>query len=217
MCASACGASSASPPLNVGGGPAAGSGGDGGAGPPKACPNGDLPDPMLALGCPASIPDAGSCCAQVGLSCPYPGDTAGHPLALCIDDSVHAPYWGQTAVLDRLVCNLTGVLSPLGVGVGVAACSRRKVEPCGARDPSTPQTLLQSQFSTVVDTCGGLPDESTLEVEFQGGCGTRLSASISGLGDHADLLGCVGKALDALHFACADDLDCASVVRSTLR
>ena len=46
--------------LNVGGGPAAGSGRDGGAGPPKASPNGDLPDPMLALGCPASIPDAGS-------------------------------------------------------------------------------------------------------------------------------------------------------------
>ena len=78
------------------------------------------------------------------------------------------------------------------------------------------QTLLQSQFSTLIDGCGGLPDESSLEVEFQGGCATRLSASISGPPDHADLLGCVGKALDALHFACADDLDCASVKRSTL-
>jgi len=138
----------------------------------------------------------------------------GHPEALCIDDSVHAPYWGQTAVLDRLVCTFSGVLSPLGVGAG--ACSERTVEPCAAHDPSTPQTLLQSQFSAIVDGCGSLPDESSLEVEFQGGCATRLSASISGPGDHADLLGCVGKALDALHFACADDLDCASVRRSTL-
>jgi hypothetical protein len=137
-----------------------------------------------------------------------------HPAASCIDDSVHPPYWGQTAVLDRLLCTFSGIVSPLGVGA--VACSERKVEPCGAHDLSTPQMLLQSQFSTIVDGCGGLPDESTLQVEFQGGCATRLSASLSGATDQADLLSCVGKALDALQFACADDLDCASVKRSTL-
>jgi hypothetical protein len=137
-----------------------------------------------------------------------------HPVALCVDDSVHASYWGQTAVLDRLVCTFSGTVSPLGVGAG--ACSERKVEPCGAHDPITPQTLLQSQFFAIVDGCGGLPDESILQVEFRGGCATRLSASVPGAADHADMLSCVGKALDALHFACADDLDCASVERSTL-
>jgi hypothetical protein len=138
-----------------------------------------------------------------------------HPAALCVDDSVHALYWGQTAVLDRLVCTFSGTVSTLGMGAG--ACSQRKTEPCATHDLLTPQTLLQSQFFTIVDGCGGLPDESSLQVELRGGCATRLSASLSGPTDHADMLSCVGKALDALHFACADDLDCASVERSTLR
>jgi hypothetical protein len=137
-----------------------------------------------------------------------------HPVALCDGDDVHAPYWGQTAVLDRLVCTFGGAVSSLGVGAG--ACSERKVEPCGTHDLLTPQTLLQSQFSTIVDGCGGLPEESSLQAEFQGGCATRLSASLSGAADQADLLTCVGNALDALHFDCADGLDCASVERSTL-
>jgi hypothetical protein len=214
VCLIACGANSSKPPSTADAGSEAGSGGDGGAGSTKACPNGDLPNPTLALGCPTSIPDAGSCCAQVGQSCPYPGDTVSHPVALCIDDSVHAPYWGQTDMLDRLVCTFSGMVSPLGMGAG--ACSERKVEPCGARDLLTPQTLLQSQFSAIVDGCGGLTDESSLQVEFRGGCATRLSASLSGAADHADMLSCVGKALDALHFACADDLDCARVHHSTL-
>jgi hypothetical protein len=137
-----------------------------------------------------------------------------HPVAVCVDDSVHAPSWGRTTVLDRLVCTFSGTVSILGMGGG--ACSERKVEPCGAHDPITPQTLLQSQFSAIVDGCGGLPDESSLQVEFRGGCATRLSASLPGAADYAVMLSCVGKALDALHFACADDLDCASVERSTL-
>lgn len=136
-----------------------------------------------------------------------------HPVTSCVDDSVHAPYWQQTAVLDRLVCTFDGMVSPLGVGAGV--CSARTVEPCGAHDLITPQTLLQSQFSVIVDACGSLPDESSLQVEFHGGCATRLSASPS-LANQAGILSCVGKALDAVHFACADNLDCASVKRSTL-
>ena len=138
-----------------------------------------------------------------------------HAVALCIDDSVHPSFWGQTAVLDRLVCTFTGRISALGTSGGT--CADRPVKPCDVHDQSTAQLSLQGQFSEIVDACGDLPNESILQVEFQGGCATRLSDSISGPSDHAELLSCIGKALDALHFACADDLDCASVERSTLR
>jgi hypothetical protein len=58
-------------------------------------------------GCPLTMPKAGSCCPVVCTACYYPGDSdTFRDLALCIDDSSHPPFWQQTLVIDREVCEL---------------------------------------------------------------------------------------------------------------
>jgi hypothetical protein len=135
--------------------------------------------------------------------------------ALCIDDSVHALFWGQTAVLDQLACAASARVTPLAM-TG-AACSARQTEPCAVHDLITPQELLNEQFATIVDDCGGLPDESSLEAEFEAGCATGLFAQLAGVSNYSALLGCVEEALAARPFSCANGLGCARVERSTLR
>ena len=220
-CATACGgnAKPASPSVQseagAGGGAGAGSSaGAAGAVSAVACPNGDLPGPALAATCPASLPEPGSCCGRVGLSCSYPGDSTSHVAAVCIDDSVHALFWGQTAVLDQLACSSNAPVTPLAAG---EPCTGRQAEPCMVHDLLTPQGLLNEQFATIVDGCGGLPDESSLEVEFDAGCATELSVQLHGATDASPLLGCVENALGVVRFSCADGLACARVERSTLR
>jgi hypothetical protein len=95
-----------------------------------------------------------------------------------------------------------------------APCATRQTELCAIHDLITPQVLLNEQLAAIVDDCGGLPNESSLEAEFEVGCATGLSVSLGG--DAAGLLGCIEKALAVRHFICADGLRCARVRRSTL-
>ncbi|MEP7049802.1 MAG: hypothetical protein ABJB12_05590 [Pseudomonadota bacterium] len=105
-------------------------------------------------------------------------------------------------------------MTPLAVAAG--SCSDRQAEPCTVHDLVTPQELLNEQFAAIVDGCGGLPDESRLEAEFEAGCATGLSAHLRGAADDSALLSCVEKALGARHFSCAEGVACARVERSTL-
>ena len=117
-------------------------------------------------------------------------------------------------MVDQLACSGGAPVTPLAAG---EPCAGRHAEPCPVHDLLTPQGLLNEQFATIVDGCGGLPDESSLEVEFDAGCATGFSAQLHGATDASPLLGCVENALGALHFSCADGLACARVERSTLR
>jgi hypothetical protein len=182
---------------------------------PRVCPDGNEPGPDLPTECPDAMPVAGSCCGKAGLTCKYPGDDTYQAVARCIDDGQHARFWQQTVAVDRLECRLDGKLSDLGIDA--EACGARTIEPCEPEGITTPQELLGSQFEALVDACGEIPNESQLEVTFDGGCATRLSDSLSGpVGSHEELLACVRKALDSRHFACAEQLECVRMERSTL-
>jgi hypothetical protein len=179
------------------------------------CPDGNTPHDDLASECPDEMPEAGSCCGKAGLACFFNPSETSREVALCIDDGQHALFWQRTYVLDRLECKLDGRVSELGVAA--EACAARVVEPCEPEGLTTPQQLLNGQLAAVVEACGELPNESRLEVTFEAGCATQLSESLSGpLGSHEDLLDCIREALDAQHFDCAEELDCAGMERSTL-
>jgi hypothetical protein len=197
------------------------------------CPKGSAP-PSTGPGCPASMPEAGSCCAVAGTACLYPAsDDTVRDLALCIDDSVHAPFWQQTFVLDRESCASTTNAIALG-SAPAPACAERKTQPCLACNcppsdslclarcsiPSgltTPQMQLNGDFADLVQSCGDLPSECSLQVNFTNGCATSLLAGMPGPpGGYDVLLGCIERALDSVHFECADSLECAVVSLSTL-
>ena len=183
---------------------------------PMLCPDGNEPGDDLAMDCPETMPEAGSCCGKAGLSCVYPGDETYHDLALCIDDEQHALFWQRTFAVDRLTCKLDSRLSELGAGA--EACDTRVVEPCEPEGLTTPQELLNGQLDAIAQACGEIPNESNLEVSFEGGCATQLSESLSGPpGSSDDVLDCIREALDVHHFACAEELDCARIERSTLK
>lgn len=199
------------------------------------CPNGATPGDADAVACPQVMPEAGSCCAVHGLACFYPGDdTTYRRLAVCVDDSNHPLFWMQTLVIDRVLC--AAMVSPIQLGsTGAPACAARETIPCHACNcapgdsicvarcghPSgtrTPQMELAEELdSLIVQTCGELPNESSVQVRFANGCATALDAQMPGPpGTFATLVSCIGEALDRVHFECADSLECAGTGRSTL-
>ena len=222
-CAAACGGSGGdgASPGEIGLGAASSGAGAAGAateeGPLELCPDGTLPTGTEPAHCPELMPTGGSCYSQPGMACFYPGDdTSYRKLGLCVDDPQHPPFWQETFVLDRMVCESNGKAVELGRDAG--ACSERETVPCDPQGITSPQELLNAQFDQLVAReCGELPNESSLEVEFVDGCASGLVAAISGPTDgSAPLVACIERALDVVHFACADGLDCAATERSTL-
>jgi hypothetical protein len=218
-CAVACGSSGggASSPGAAGeGASGGGAGATGGAG-TELCPDGTAPTGTEPTQCPELMPTGGTCCSEPGMACFYPGDDDSYrKLGLCFDDPQHPPYWQETLVLDRMLCQEAS--DAIEIGSDALACSERETVPCDPQGIVTPQELLDGQFDDLVVQCGGLPNESSLEVEFTDGCATGLVASISGpVDDSAPLRSCIEQALDKVHFACADGLDCAGTGRSTLK
>jgi hypothetical protein len=198
------------------------------------CPNGASPTDADFLGCPVTIPEGGSCCPVPGTACFYPGDNDTYRnLALCIDDPNHPPYWQQTLVVDRDVCDPATALIPLGA-TGAPACAERQNKPCAACNCApadsvcakrcgtssgitTPQDELNLDLSQLTDSCGGLPNESSIQVIFVNGCATAVAASLPGPpGTFDDLIACIKQSLDRVHFECADSLECGGTGRSTL-
>ncbi|AKU94984.1 hypothetical protein AKJ09_01648 [Labilithrix luteola] len=150
------------------------------------------------------------------MACFYPGDETYRKLARCIDDPQYGPYWQATYALDRLECGLSGnIVKVIELGADALACSERETKPCDPQGLVTPQELLNDQFNKLVQKCGGLPNETSLEVRFTDGCATELRER--GIDDDAARLSCIQQALDAVHFACADGLDCAAMEVSTLQ
>jgi hypothetical protein len=99
---------------------------------------------------------------------------------------------------------------------GPTACADRPITACASPDASPQQ--LGNQLLQVVEQCGTLPNESTIEVWFDNGCPTDLKADIAGPPDAHDVLrGCVIESLSAARWDCAPNQACAMVVRSTLR
>ncbi len=197
------------------------------------CPNGAAPTDADLPDCPPTIPEAGSCCPVVGMVCFYPGSNETYrDVARCFDDSLHAPYWQQTVALDRLLCDRK--TDALELGAGALACEERGTKECNACNcaPSdsvcamrcgsssglvTPQEQLNGDLDDLIRSCGGLPNESTIQVIFTDGCATALAASLPGPpGTYDALRECIEQALDEVHFECADSLECAEVVYSTL-
>jgi hypothetical protein len=136
-------------------------------------------------------------------------------------------------VLDRETCHASTNAIVLG-GAAAPACAERETKPCDACNcpPSdsicasrcgtssgvlTPQMQLTSDFAELIHGCGDLPEQCFLEVDFAAGCATSLIASLPGpTGTYDSLLECIERALDSLHFECADSLECAIVSHSTL-
>jgi len=99
---------------------------------------------------------------------------------------------------------------------GSTPCASRPITPCPAALPG--QFPLAKQLESVIDQCGGIPDESTIEVWAGGGCVTDWKADISGPFDaSADRRDCMRGVLSAARYDCAAAPACASVQRSTLR
>ncbi len=202
---------------------------------PGVCSTRATPTDADLVGCSITMPEAGSCCPVPGTACYYPGDNDTYrKLALCIDDSNHPPFWQQTFVVDRDVCNLPTAAIALG-STGAPTCAERETKPCAACNcaPSdsvcamrcgasssitTPQEELDLvDLSELVDSCGGLPNESSIQVTFANGCATALAASMPGPPGTLDvLLECIEQSLDRVHFECADSLECGGTGRSTL-
>jgi hypothetical protein len=177
--------------------------------------------------CPTALPAAGSCCSAPGLTCLYPnGDPYATPAAVCIDDSSHPPFWQETLRVDRNRCtpgDASGA-GPVGVDAGTfgvdagAACEARPEAPCQSYGFDTPQVLLDGDLQRLVSECGGLPDESTVQVDFADGCATAILAEVSGPPSHGEAIAaCLAPKLAATRFACAVGLSCAIVSQSTVQ
>jgi hypothetical protein len=82
----------------------------------------------------------------------------------------------------------------------------------------TPQTLLDAELVRVIEQCGGLPEESTVQVDFSDGCATAILAEVSGPPPRDEaLVACLWPKLSATRFACAIGLACGIVSLSTLQ
>jgi hypothetical protein len=198
-----------------------------------ACPKG--PPPTYPSGCPPTLPESGSCCAAIGAECFYPtGGDMRRSLAICTEDSVRAPFWLVTYVLDRENCKSSTDAVQLG-GASATACADRASIPCHACNcppsdslcasrcgaPSgrmTPQEQLDSDFANLIHGCGDLGWVNfTFQADFVAGCATSLIAQLPGpSGTYDPMIACIAGALDNVHFECADSLQCAIVHFSTL-
>jgi hypothetical protein len=96
-----------------------------------------------------------------------------------------------------------------------SGCSEKPVLPCTLQGPlDTPQLALDRQLGVLEDGCGGhnLP----LEVDFAGGCATRVFEGPYAPYEEIDgapvpSLACFAPQVFALHFACADALACGRI------
>jgi hypothetical protein len=181
------------------------------------CPNGALPDDTsLGAKCPIAIPAAGSCCGLPGLACPYPnGDDLSTPFSICFEDPQHPPYWQITSRLDKRICsraNEAGILLELDGG---SACSDRPASSCAPDGVNSAQTLLDGELDAIVTRCGGIPNESLIEVEYSDGCPTKVVPHLSV--PTPSLTTCIIAALSSLRSGCAIGLTCAYVERTTLQ
>jgi hypothetical protein len=112
-------------------------------------------------------------------------------------------------------CSLQEPVTTLGEGA--PTCAEREEVACSDQTP-VGQDELSGQLAAIVEDCGFLPNESWVRVAFEGGCGKRLAASISGPSspEKAALIACTIQALDRVRFACGDATNCAAYERSTL-
>ncbi len=196
-----------------------------------SCLNASPPPATYPSGCPPTLPEPGSCCASIGAACYYAtGSDTRRSVAICTDDSV----WLLTSTLDRHTCKsatdaiqLGGTAAPLCADRPTVACQACNCPPsdslCAARCGTTsggvtPQEQLDSDFADLIRGCGDWPVNGfTFQADFVGGCATSLIAQTVGpAGTYDSLVECIARALDGVHFECADSLDCAILYFSAL-
>jgi hypothetical protein len=161
---------------------------------------------QTARGCPAEKPEASSSCdAPEGTTCRYEISTreqsSSQVVFRCSDQG--GRNWGA------------GWMEPCGLGCryaghndvtfDVADCERRSVTSCDQQALLTSaQSALDAMVEETLQACGG-PNQ--VEVEFAGGCPSRLSA-IDPL--PADIVACLTGALGSTRWSCAQKLVCSS-------
>lgn len=180
------------------------------------CPDGTRPmDTVLSTECPLVEPTPGSCCGALGKLCPYaPKDDFGTPFALCVSDPQHPPFWQQTVRIDRIACSHSQDSGIVVDADGGTPCADRQPTPCSPQGLQSAQSLLIEELDVAVTACGGIPNESSIEVDYRDGC------PIKAIADRPPSLmppvDCLMAKLSSSRSGCALHLECAVVERSTL-
>jgi hypothetical protein len=171
---------------------------------------------VVSLGVLAALATIGAvACEREHSSPPDFADDAGPPERAIADPSVGWPIGPAPASADTCIsaadaAALFGAETDAG-----SACSERPVLPCTLRDSlDTPQLALNRQLEALETGCGA--QDEPLEVDFAGGCATRVIDAPYAAYDEADgepvpSLECFAPQVFALHFACADALACGHI------
>jgi hypothetical protein len=116
--------------------------------------------------------------------------------------------WAYTVIesIDAGVCGEIFQMGvPVNLGVDAGSCESRPTVPCNTG------TLPMADLA---EGCGGLPLETSFIVSFSQGCADYLYPSPT-LSDHP-IVACLANALNASHFACAEQYPCLGFANSTL-
>jgi hypothetical protein len=94
---------------------------------------------------------------------------------------------------------------PIELGVDAGSCESRPTVPCNSGNLA---------MADLANHCGGLPVETSFIATFSQGCADHLYLSPT-LSDNP-VVACLARALEASHFACADQDPCLGYGYSTL-
>jgi hypothetical protein len=204
-------------PLGGAGGGTAGAplGGAGGADVPRldGVPIGDCREPTdeerVALGCPASPPEAGtSCDLASGVTCGYSLSTdrggSNQEIYLCSNDEDRL-WWTVGRECGEL-CTDGG---PHAVELDASDCASRPADDCeleGAVFAYVPSgyTLLSYTLSDVIKACGPSSNFSAA-LELEHGCPTRLTTNNE---FSPEALACIRETLESKRYTCGELLPC---------
>ena len=123
---------------------------------------------------------------------------------------------GSDLVIDGGSCGplqgSRGLSYDLDLSADAGSCDSRPTVPCGGTGEAGPP--LDSQMMALLDGCGGLHNESKISVAFSQGCADHLY--LGTFNDPSGLMACLAQALQASHFACAENIPCWGFGVSTL-
>jgi hypothetical protein len=131
-------------------------------------------------------------------------DCLGLPLSWVEFDNVDAGDSGMECTLANQPDS-----NQVNLETDGASCSDFPTEDCL---PGPPAGL----YGLIVE-CGGIPDETAVEVDFRDGCPTKLVTTISDSWWQSRLDDCMVPKLTGKRFQCAVGADCIGYLYTTLR
>jgi hypothetical protein len=97
---------------------------------------------------------------------------------------------------------------------GGLACSDRPAAQCGEGGVCS----LVEKFQAQVRMCGGLSNESFLQVDFEDGCATDITVDMGGgVQRSVELVNCLAPMFASVRWDCAPELTCFILNPSTLQ